>query len=252
MLQNFNYNGQIIQRRGDGFISLTQMCYANGKRLDVFMKAKKTQEYIKQLANSLQMVVVQSEEGVKGGTWGHPSLAINLARWISPEFAVWCDAHIFNLMSTGSTSLNIDPMEEMRLKLELARLENDKTQAELKLLQIRQYVATALPEPVQQKILNYQVVEKVEYRDRVLVGDDLVNDGSTITKTELCKHYGFITKSGSPDFRKLNKHLESLNIPECAWKSQTSIRENKELLREYLPALDKMILDDSRQLWFGE
>ena len=95
----FNYKGQGISRRDDGFINLTQMCQANGKRLDVFMKTQKTKDYIKCLENSHQTVVVYSEEGVNGGTWGHPSLAINLARWISPEFAVWCDGHIFNLMS---------------------------------------------------------------------------------------------------------------------------------------------------------
>lgn len=95
----FNYKGQGISRRDDGFINLTQMCQANGKRLDVFMKTQKTKDYIECLENSHQTVVVYSEEGVNGGTWGHPSLAINLARWISPEFAVWCDGHIFNLMS---------------------------------------------------------------------------------------------------------------------------------------------------------
>lgn len=95
----FNYKGQGISRRDDGFINLTQMCQANGKRLDVFMKTQKTKDYIECLENSLTHKVVYSEEGVNGGTWGHPSLAINLARWISPEFAVWCDGHIFNLMS---------------------------------------------------------------------------------------------------------------------------------------------------------
>ena len=95
----FNYNGQVISRRDDGFINLTQMCQANGKRLDVFMKTQKTKDYIECLENSHQRVVVYSEEGRNGGTWGHPSLAINLARWISPEFAIWCDGHIFNLMS---------------------------------------------------------------------------------------------------------------------------------------------------------
>ena len=95
----FDYKGQVISRRDDGFINLTQMCQANGKRLDNWTRLKQTQDYMKVLGNSLTSEVVYSEEGVNGGTWGHPSLAINLARWISPEFAVWCDGHIFNLMS---------------------------------------------------------------------------------------------------------------------------------------------------------
>jgi hypothetical protein len=104
-IQRFDYNGQFISLRADGFINLTQMCQANGKRLDIFMKTNKTKEYIESLSNYHQIAVVYSEEGVNGGTWGHPTLAINLARWISPKFAVWCDNHIFNLMETGSTTI---------------------------------------------------------------------------------------------------------------------------------------------------
>ena len=128
-----NYNGQNISQRGDGFINLTQMCQANGKRLDHWRELKATKQYIEELSlNSPESRVVQSEEGVKGGTWGHPSLAINLARWISPAFAVWCDGHIFNLMSTGSTTLEIDPIEEMKLRIQLASLEANKSQADRK------------------------------------------------------------------------------------------------------------------------
>ena len=87
-LQHFNYNGSVIQRRDDGFVSLTQMCLANGKRLDNWLRLKGTQSYLETLANSLSSEVVYSEEGVNGGTWGHPSVAINLARWLSDEFAV--------------------------------------------------------------------------------------------------------------------------------------------------------------------
>ena len=111
----FDYNGQVISRRENGFINLTQMCQANGKRLDVFMKTSKTKDYIEALSNSHQTVVVYSEEGVNGGTWGHPSLAINLARWISPAFAVWCDGHIFNLLSTGSTAIAVQQPPQPQL-----------------------------------------------------------------------------------------------------------------------------------------
>ena len=252
-LQVFNYNGQPIARRDDGYLNASEMCLANGKLFADWNRLKSAKAYIKSLSEAMGIPIAELIRVQNGNqTWVHPSIAINLARWISPKFAVWCDAHIFNLMASGSTSLEIDPIEEMRLKIELARLENNKTQAELQILQMRQYIVNACPEPVQQKILGYQTVEKVEYRDRILVGGDLINDGSTMTKTELCKRYGFITKSGSPDFKKLNKHLESLPIPEDAWRVQPSVRDNKELTRDYLPTLDRMIMEDSRQLWFGE
>lgn len=137
----FDYNGQTISRSQNGFINLTQMCQANGKRLDVFMKAQKTKEYIDCLERSHQMVVteiVQGGDHSLQGTWGHPSLAINLARWISPEFAVWCDGHIFNLMSIGSTAIAHQiPKTYSQALLKAAKLaeENERLEAQNILLE---------------------------------------------------------------------------------------------------------------------
>lgn len=252
-LQNFDYNGQLIQRRADGFVNLTQMCQANGKRIDKWTKAIGTKAYIEELqSNYPQMGVIETATGNNGGTWGHPSLAINLARWISPQFAVWCDAHIFNLMETGQTSLSIDPIEEMRLKIELARLEAQKSQADLALISLRNTIVQTCPEPVQQKILGYQTVEKIEYRDRVIAGDRLINDGGTLTKTELCRRYGILTKAGKPDFKRLNVILEGLDIDDSAWEMSAYIQESYQLKREYLPQLDSLIVYGDRQLNLGE
>jgi len=146
----FDYNGQTISRRQNGFINLTQMCQANGKRLDNWTRLKQTQDYIRILANSLTSEVVYSEEGVNGGTWGHPSLAINLARWISPEFAVWCDGHIFDLMSTGSTAIAHQiPKTYSQALLEAAKLaeENERLEAQNILLkQQNEYLSEAVDE----------------------------------------------------------------------------------------------------------
>ncbi len=108
-LKAFAYNQQTINQRQDGYINLTQMCQANGKKLENFLKTAKTQEYVIALSRSMQIEVTDVIKGGNPqlqGTWGHPSLAINLARWISSDFAVWCDSHIFNLMTTGQTSVN--------------------------------------------------------------------------------------------------------------------------------------------------
>lgn len=140
MLQHFSYKGSVIQQRGDGFVNLTQMCQANGKRLDVFMKSQKTKDYIDVLTNQYHHSVVL-DAGIGGdhaGTWGHPSLAINLARWISPQFAVWCDSHIFNLLASGKTSLDMDPKEEMHLKTRVTELECQVAQAEAGLLALNE------------------------------------------------------------------------------------------------------------------
>lgn len=38
-------------------------------------------------------------------TWGHPLIALEVARWISPKFGVWCNQHIRTLMETGKTEI---------------------------------------------------------------------------------------------------------------------------------------------------
>jgi hypothetical protein len=258
---NFNYNGTVIQRRSDGFVNLTQMCQANGKRLDNWLRLKSTQSYLTTLAHSLTSEVVDAGEGGSHtGTWGHPSVAINLARWLSDEFAVWCDAHIFNLMETGSTSLDINPVEEMKLRIELARLEAQKEiaitkakETDLSLTQLRYTITQTCPEHVQQKVLGYQVVEKVEYRDRILLGDDVIRDGSTINKTQLCQRYGYITRNGKPDYAKLKHQLAQLKLPEYVWKNVPCVSDNKELDVDYLSELDALMLEaNQRQLFIGE
>lgn len=136
----FDYNGQTISRRQDGFVNLTQMCQANGKRLDHWKELKATKQYIEELENqSPESRVLDSINGGSNpGTWGHPSLAINLARWISPKFAVWCDGHIFNLMSNGTTSIERRvPQTYAEALLEAAHLaqENERLERQNSLLE---------------------------------------------------------------------------------------------------------------------
>jgi len=145
-----------------------------------------------------------------------------------------------------------DQIRELELRLQLAQAEMQKALAEKSVLDTRHLIVATCPEPMQQKILGFEVVKEIEYRDRIIQDNQIINDGTTVNKAALCKRYGFMTKGGKPDYAKLNKHLESLKIPDYAWENVPSVRENQELRRDYLEKLDKKILDDSRQLWFVE
>lgn len=264
-IQDFNYNGTIIQRRADGFINLTQMCQANGKRLTHWLNLKSTQDYIEYIATEDGIAATDVIEVIQGGsiqgTWGHPELAIDLAKWISNQFRRWCNAHIFNLMATGKTSIEIDPIEEMQLKLEYQKLQNQgtkldiqKNQSELALLQFRHTVVSMCPEPIQQKILGYREIEKVEYRDRLIKGEEIINDGETITKTELCHRYSILTRNGKPDYKALNQMLENAGLmdnPEM-WETAMSVREDKQLKREAIALLDDYYQAMPRTRYFPE
>jgi hypothetical protein len=58
-------------------------------------------------------LVVSEPDSIGGdaGTWGHPLVAIEVARWINPRFGVWCNQHIKRLIETGSTTLANTPVQ---------------------------------------------------------------------------------------------------------------------------------------------
>lgn len=111
------WNGTAIQRRADGFINATAMCQAGGKRLNDYTRLDRTIEYIEALRLALTAethcgaavagfpatlsdVIEVNQGGLPHlqGTWIHPRLAVDLARWISPAFAVWMDGWFLEQM----------------------------------------------------------------------------------------------------------------------------------------------------------
>jgi hypothetical protein len=122
------WNGVGIQRRGiDGWVNATAMCQAGGREWFTYSRGNRTQEYIAALAGVLgspqncghpfcgspqdpATVVVQSITTGPNhlrGTWVHPRLAVDLARWISPAFAVWMDGWF--LETTGRDAPHHQP-----------------------------------------------------------------------------------------------------------------------------------------------
>lgn len=254
----FSYNDQTINQRADDFLNLTQMCQANGKLIGDWQRLKSTKAYIQVMVGDMGITTSDVLETYKGGspqlqgTWGHPELAIHLAQWISPKFHRWCNAHIFNLMVTGKTTIDIDPLEEMRLKLKVLEAEERVAIAQKELIDTRYLITQTAPEVIQQKVLGYQTIEKVVEKTIVYKESEFLRDDSTINKTSLCRRYGITTKAGKPDYPRLNKILATVNLPQEAWKTIKNVQENAELRIDYLGILDNSIVQDSRQLWIGE
>jgi hypothetical protein len=99
------WQGTAIQRRqSDGYVNATAMAKANGKHLPHYMANERTQEYIGALAAVVGIPTTAVTRTIQGGTpslqgtWIHPRLAIDLARWISPAFAVWMDGWFLESM----------------------------------------------------------------------------------------------------------------------------------------------------------
>lgn len=90
-----SWNGTPISRRiADGYVNATAMCKANKKRWSDYRESDRCQLYLDALSQTTEIPVfdlIQSRQGHGGGTWVHPQVAVDLARWISAPFAVWMD-----------------------------------------------------------------------------------------------------------------------------------------------------------------
>ncbi len=152
------WHGTPIHRRGtDGWVNATAMCQAGGREWFTYARSIRSQEYIAALAGSLRSpqncghpsavspqnpatVVTQSITTGPNhlrGTWVHPRLAVDLARWISPAFAVWMDGWFLDTIAAAphhhqptTPGITITaPSEREAMQLWQAAIEAETTRA---------------------------------------------------------------------------------------------------------------------------
>ena len=105
------WNGTAIQRRdADGYVNATAMCKANGKHLPHYLANDRTRQYLQALAGSVGIptdLMVQSVvtgPNDQRGTWVHPRVAVDMARWLAPVFAVWMDGWFLESMAAPAAA----------------------------------------------------------------------------------------------------------------------------------------------------
>ena len=114
-----SWNGTPISRRTtDGYVNATAMCKANGKRWKDYRESDRCQLYLDALESVAGISVhalVESRSGGAGGggTWVHPQVAVDLARWISAPFAVWMDGWFLESVQQPAPA----PVETTALRL---------------------------------------------------------------------------------------------------------------------------------------
>jgi len=122
-----------IPMREDGMINATMLCKAHGKKLLTnYTRNKETKEYLEELSSDMRISITQLIEVCKGntskfqqGTWVHRKVAIHLAQWLSPSFAVQVSNWLDELFITGKVELG---QEKSNKELE------NKFQEQIKLL----------------------------------------------------------------------------------------------------------------------
>jgi hypothetical protein len=91
------------------------MCQATGKRWNNYWRSQETQEFLAELSSITRIRVMDLVESRVGGTpettgtWVHPRVAQDLARWCSPKFAVRVNGWVDELLTKGRVELQPKP-----------------------------------------------------------------------------------------------------------------------------------------------
>lgn len=159
----FSFNGnEVTMRLQDGtvYVNLTEFAKPfPGKNLSTIINSQEIKDYCKALTeiknfSSVDLLIVSKGGDVsKQGTWAHQKVALRVAQKLSPDFAVWVDTKIEELLTTGVTTSSDDDAA----------------------------IAHAM------EILNRRLEQapKVEYYD------DVLNSTSTYTVTQIAKEFGW-------------------------------------------------------------
>jgi hypothetical protein len=99
----------------DAYLNATQIAKHFNKRVQHYLDSDRTKEYIQELTkaanpalNKNQLVIVKKGGKVgESGTWLHPKLTIDFARWLSAKFAIWCDMQIEKILHSNTATDNL-------------------------------------------------------------------------------------------------------------------------------------------------
>ena len=231
----FQYNGSDITfNSGQSvMVNATQMAKPFGKRPAKWLELPSTKEFLSKLIairkSDTDMVVTESggaSGGKKGGggTWMHEDVALEFARWLSPEFAIWCNDRIKELLRHGMTAtpqtidaIIADPAAGIRLlqalqqeRDERQRLQQENAEQAATLEQRRHTIAL-------QTAQLQKSAPKVNYYDQTLLST------STLTMTQVAKSLGLNVdeltsrlKKAGIIYRQSGQWL--LKDPYCRWE----------------------------------
>ncbi len=136
---SLEFNGSLVSFNNDGWINATCIAKKFGKRPNDWLRMEETLNYLIALHDALNLNyvpetyfniinkldkrssyfknmifdlskktgLVKTKSGSPengGGTWLHHKLAVAFARWLSVEFAVWCDLTIDNLINKATVT----------------------------------------------------------------------------------------------------------------------------------------------------
>ena len=124
-LLKYTYQGsEVTFSNGDNvMVNATQMAKAFGKRPNDWLKTEQAQRMIEAIAktnifgladNQLVVTIKGGNNPEERGTWMHEDVALVFAQWLSPEFYLWCNNRIKELIKNGVSDIRQATADRMR------------------------------------------------------------------------------------------------------------------------------------------
>lgn len=198
--QVYNYKGNNITFQlgnGDVMVNLTDVAKAfPEKNLSQIINSLEIQEYIRRLTeiknySSADLLIVRKGGNnlSKQGTWAHQKVALRVVQKLSPDFAIWVDEKIEELLRNGvATISNEDEAIYNAMNILQKRLEASKQNIQMLESKVE----------LQEEKIKY-LVPKAQYTD------DVLQSTSTFTTTQIAKDLGMSAQA-------LNQKLKDMKI----------------------------------------
>ena len=195
----YEYQGNPISFSNENgvMVNATNMAKPFGKRPVDWLQNKTTQEFLsvfsKVRKSTLADLVQVTQGGAYPGTWMHEDVALEFARWLSPQFAIWCNSKIKELLTQGVTTIANDD-ETIAKALDILNQRLAKAKEEKRLLENQVESQRVLIDTQDNEIR--KSAPKVEYFDNVM------QSNTTMTITQIANTLGTTAE-------KLNKNLKA-------------------------------------------
>jgi len=175
-LNNSKFN---IPVRRDGYVNVTKICQAAGKRLDHYKESPAGKEYMEFLQNrnlaksntrnpGITLLTSMRGNCPGRGTFAHPDLAMAIAMWAHPPFLAEVSGWIWELLITGRVELGkektpeeLDAILNRRIAEEQAKIQADYLREKLS------KDLLAIDEDIAAKRANHQRDDAAAEKERV-------------------------------------------------------------------------------------
>ena len=127
-----DYNGFAISQESNGYVSLTDMAKAAGKQVNDYLRLDSTNEYIQALGYEVgnpvsSLIQIVQGKGKKQGTWAHPDIAIDFAKWCNVHFRIWANRTLRGVIEQKSESVQLEILNQTialrEIELEALKIE---------------------------------------------------------------------------------------------------------------------------------